>query len=108
MAQGLLTNRYLSGDIPEGSRAAKPSGFLKATDLTAERLSQITQLNTMAQARGQSLAQMAIAWVLRHPGMTSALIGASSVPQLEDNIAALNNLSFSVEELSQIDEIAAI
>ena len=106
LAQGLLTDRYLSGDIPEGSRASKPSGFLKAQDITPERLSQIGHLNQIALARGQSLAQMAIAWVLRPTGMTSALIGSSSVEQLEDNVAALNNLSFSAEELAQIDEIA--
>ncbi len=106
LAQGLLTDRYLSGDIPEGSRASKPSGFLKAQDITPERLSQIGPFNQIALARGQSLAQMAIAWVLRHTGMTSALIGSSSIEQLEDNVAALNNLSFSAEELAQIDEIA--
>jgi L-glyceraldehyde 3-phosphate reductase len=106
LAQGLLTNRYLSGEIPEGSRAAKSVGFLKPKDITEKRLNQITRLNNVAQVRGQSLAQMAIAWVLRHPGMTSALIGSSSVQQLEDNVAALNNLSFSAEELAQIDEIA--
>ena len=106
LAQGLLTDRYLTGSIPDGSRASKPSGFLKAKDITPARVAQIQQLNAIAEARGQSLAQMAIAWVLRHPGMTSALIGASSVAQLDDNIAALNNLSFSGEELAHIDEIA--
>ncbi|MHB8626163.1 MAG: L-glyceraldehyde 3-phosphate reductase [Aggregatilineales bacterium] len=106
LEQGLLTDRYLSGDIPEGSRASKSYSALKAKDITAERLSQIRQLNALAQARGQTLAQMAIAWVLRHKGMTSALIGASSVEQVEGNVAALNKLDFSAEELKAIDQIA--
>lgn len=106
LEQGLLTDRYLGGDIPEGSRASKPHGFLKAKDITEARLSQIRQLNALAQSRGQSLAEMAIAWVLRHKGMTSALIGASSVKQLDDNVAALKNLDFSADELQAIDRIA--
>ncbi len=107
LAQGLLTDKYLSG-IPEGSRASKPSGFLKPQNITDERLEQVRKLNDLAKARGQSLAQMALAWVLRHPGMTSALIGASRVEQIEENVAALNNLSFSAEELSAIDAIAPL
>lgn len=106
LAQGMLTDRYLAG-IPEGSRASKPSGALKENDLTDERLSQIRKLNDLAQARGQTLAQMAIAWVLRHPGMTSALIGASSVQQVEANVAALAHLEFSAQELAAIDAIAS-
>jgi L-glyceraldehyde 3-phosphate reductase len=106
LAQGLLTNKYLGG-IPDDSRAAKSHGFLKAAQVTESRVSQIRRLNDIAQARGQSLAQMAIAWVLRHPGMTSALIGASRVSQVEDNIAALDNLEFSAEELAAIDAIVA-
>jgi len=106
LAQGMLTDRYLAG-IPEGSRASKPSGALKENDLTDDRLSQIRKLNDLAQARGQTLAQMAIAWVLRHPGMTSALIGASSVQQVEANVAALAHLEFSVQELAAIDAIAS-
>jgi len=106
LAQGMLTDRYLQG-IPEGSRASKPSGALKENDLTDDRLSQIRKLNDLAQARGQTLAQMAIAWVLRHPGMTSALIGASSVQQVEANVAALAHLEFSVQELAAIDAIAS-
>ena len=102
----MLTDRYLAG-IPEGSRASKPSGALKENDLTDERLSQIRKLNDLAQARGQTLAQMAIAWVLRHPGMTSALIGASSVQQVEANVAALAHLEFSAQELAAIDAIAS-
>ncbi len=105
LAQGLLSNKYLKG-IPEDSRAAK-SHFLQRDQITQERLAQVEQLNRIAQARGQSLAQMAIAWVLRHPGMTSALVGASRISQVEDNVAALNNLDFSAEELASIDAILA-
>ena len=106
LAQGLLTNRYLN-DIPQDSRAAKPHGFLKADRLTDDTMRKVRALNDVAQARGQSLAQMAIAWVLRLPGMTSALIGASSVGQLEDSLAALNNLSFSDDEIQKIEVILA-
>src|SRR5689334_16945265 len=106
LAQGLLTDKYLKG-IPEGSRASKPHGFLKAKNITKERLTQVRKLNDIAKERGQSLAQMAIAWVLRHPGMTSALIGGSSVQQVEDNVAALNNLKFTKDELKAIDKIAS-
>lgn len=106
LAQGLLTNKYLNG-IPEGSRASKDHGFLKADQITDARLAQIRKLNDLAQARGQTLAQMAVAWVLRHPGMTSALVGTSSVKQVEDNVAALDNLDFSDEELQKIETILA-
>jgi L-glyceraldehyde 3-phosphate reductase len=106
LAQGLLTDKYLAG-VPQDSRAAKEHGALKQDQITEERLSQITQLNEIAQARGQTLAQMAIAWVLRHPGMTSALVGASRVSQVEDNVAALNNLPFSDQELSAIEQVLA-
>jgi L-glyceraldehyde 3-phosphate reductase len=106
LAQGLLTDKYLKG-IPEGSRASKAHGFLKANNITKERLAQVRKLNDIAKARGQTLAQMAIAWVLRHPGMTSALIGASSVQQVEDNVAALDNLKFTKDELKAIDKIAS-
>lgn len=105
LAQGMLSDKYLKG-IPEGSRATR-GVFLKPEHITDERLSQIRKLNDLAQARRQTLAQMAIAWVLRHSNMTSALIGASSVQQIEDNVAALNNLEFSQEELRMIDQIAA-
>jgi L-glyceraldehyde 3-phosphate reductase len=104
LAQGMLSDKYING-IPEGSRASK-GGFLRPEHLTDQRLEQIKQLNEIAKARGQSLAQMALAWVLRHAGMTSALIGASSVQQIEENVAALNNLNFSNEELQAIDAIA--
>jgi L-glyceraldehyde 3-phosphate reductase len=104
LAQGLLTNRYLDG-IPADSRASKPHGFLKQKDIDDHRLNQVRVLNEIAQKRGQSLAQMALAWVLRHPHMTSALIGASRVAQVEQNVAALANLHFSGEELRNIEEI---
>lgn len=105
LAQGMLSDKYLKG-IPEGSRASKPHGFLKPKQITLERQAQILRLNEIAQARGQSLAQMALAWVLRHPETTSALIGASSVAQVEDCVAALKNLDFSPEQLQEIDSIA--
>jgi len=104
LAQGLLTDRYLTG-VPEGSRASKAHGFLKPGDITADRLAKVKRLAALAQARGQTLAQMAIAWVLRHPGATSALIGASRVAQIDDGVAALANLAFSTEELQAIDTI---
>jgi L-glyceraldehyde 3-phosphate reductase len=106
LAQGLLTNRYLDG-IPEDSRAAKPAIFLQSDDITDEYLWKAQRLNAIAQERSQTLAQMSVAWVLRHPGMTSALVGASKVSQVEDNVAALNNLSFTDQELAAIDSILA-
>ena len=105
LAQGLLTNRYLQG-IPAGSRATK-AVFLKSSDITEGRLAQIRALNELAAQRGQSLAQMALAWVLRDQRMTSALIGASRVEQIEQNVAALANLSFDAEELACIDAIVS-
>jgi L-glyceraldehyde 3-phosphate reductase len=104
LAQGLLTDRYLKG-IPEGSRATKPHGFLKKNDVSEHRLTQINALNKIAIARGQSLAQMSLAWVLRDDRMTSALIGASRVEQIEQNVAALNNPTFTAEELQKIEAI---
>jgi L-glyceraldehyde 3-phosphate reductase len=106
LAQGLLTDKYLAG-IPDGSRAAKPHGFLRPEQITEEKLAQVRKLNEIARARGQTLAQMALAWVLRHPGMTSALVGASQVRHVEDNVAALRNLDFSAEELETIEGILA-
>jgi L-glyceraldehyde 3-phosphate reductase len=104
LAQGQLTGRYLNG-IPAGARATKTERvWLTPRDVEAN-LPKVQKLNELAQARGQSLAQMAIAWVLRKPAVTSALIGASSVKQLEDNLAALHNLSFRAEELDKIEEI---
>jgi len=104
LAQGLLTNRYLQG-IPSDSRASKAHGFLKPKDIDDRRLAQVRALGYIAQKRGQSLAQMALAWVLRQPCMTSALIGASRVEQVEQNVAALANLNFASEELKQIEAI---
>ena len=106
LSQGLLTDKYLAG-IPADSRAGKAHGFLRPAHVTDEKLAQIRRLGTIAQARGQKLAQMAIAWVLRHPGMTSALIGASKVSQIEDAVAALANTQFSATELAEIDAIVA-
>ena len=104
LAQGLLTNRYLDG-IPEDSRAAKPAIFLTREDITDGYLWKAQRLNAIARERGQTLAQMALAWVLRYPNMTSALIGASKVSQIDDNVAALDNLEFSKTELEAIDAI---
>jgi L-glyceraldehyde 3-phosphate reductase len=106
LAQGLLTNKYLGG-IPGDSRAAKPHGFLKPDRITDEKLSQVQRLNEIAQSRGQTLAQMALAWVLRHEVVTSALIGASRVSQVEDSVGALQNLAFSADELARIEAILA-
>src|SRR5258707_3930242 len=105
LAQGMLSDKYLNG-IPEGSRASKPSSELKPDAITQERVSQIRGLNKIAQERGQTLAEMAIAWVLRHPIMTSPLIGASGVKQVEENVAALRNLELEEQELKAIDLIA--
>jgi L-glyceraldehyde 3-phosphate reductase len=101
LAQGMLTNRYLDG-IPEGSRVAT-GGALSEDMLTEEALAHVRALNGMARERGQTLAQMAIAWTLRDPRVTSSLIGASSVAQLEDSLGALDNLDFSDDELARID-----
>ena len=103
LAQGLLTDRYLQG-IPGDSRAGKPHGFLKKNDIDEHRLGQIRALSAIAKQRGQTLAQMALAWVLRDGRMTSALIGASRVEQIEQNVAALSNLAFTTGELAKIDE----
>lgn len=106
LAQGLLTDRYLRG-IPADSRAAKVSSpFLKESDVTEQRMRQVQALGEIAKQRGQCLAQMALAWVLRQDTMASALIGASRVEQIEQNVAAINNLKFSDEELRRIDQIA--
>ncbi|HEU5068407.1 MAG TPA: L-glyceraldehyde 3-phosphate reductase [Sphingomicrobium sp.] len=104
LAQGLLTNKYLGG-VPEGARAAKEGSFSTAM-LTEETLTHVRALNDLAKERGQTLAQMAIAWVLRDPRVTSALIGARTVQQLEDSLAAVRNLDFSKEELERIDRFA--
>jgi L-glyceraldehyde 3-phosphate reductase len=103
LAQGLLSDRYLNG-IPGDSRAARDF-FLKKRDIGEEKLAKIRALNEIAAEREQTLAEMAVAWVLRDPRVTSALIGASKVVQVDDNVAALQNLKFSVEELRKIDDI---
>ena len=104
LAQGLLTNKYLSG-IPKDSRAGIPTGFLRPSQITAEKIEIVRRLNEIAQSRGQSLAQMALAWTLRLPGVTSALIGASRPGQIKENVAALERSELSAEELAKIDSI---
>jgi len=104
LAQGLLTARYMQG-IPEGSRASKPHGFLRPQQITPETLARVGALNGLAAKRGQSLAQMALAWVLRDPRVTSALIGASRVEQIEENVAALNRLQLDKAEVDAIEKI---
>ena len=104
LAQGLLTDRYLKG-IPKDSRAAKPHGFLNKNQVTAHVLNIITKLNELAKMRKQSLAQMAIAWLLKDKRVTSVLVGASSVAQLHDNLAAIQNLTFARKEIDAINAI---
>lgn len=104
LAQGALTDRYLAG-IPKGSRASREGTTVEGRYLTEDKLIQIKKLNEVAKGRGQTLAQMALAWVLRLEAVTSVLIGASSVKQLEDNVDCLKNLEFSARELEEIDEI---
>jgi L-glyceraldehyde 3-phosphate reductase len=105
LAQGLLSDRYLQG-IPTDSRAARDF-FLKRKDIDERKVAMLRELNAVAQQRGQSLAEMAVTWVLRDPRVTSALVGTSKVEQVDDNVAALKNLAFSVEELRKIDGILA-
>ncbi len=105
LAQGLLTDKYLSGGIPEGSRASKAHGFLRPANITDDKLAKVQKLNEMAKSREQTLAQMALAWVLRHEGMTSVLIGASKVEQIDDAVGTLQHLDFSAEELQKIETI---
>lgn len=106
LAQGLLTNRYL-GEIPKDSRAAKPGAALTQEDVTEERINKVRRLNEIARQRGQSMAQLAIAWVLRQPAVTSALFGASRPEQIQDLARTLDRLEFSQEELNQIEAILA-
>jgi L-glyceraldehyde 3-phosphate reductase len=106
LAQGLLTNRYLTG-IPADSRAGHDPRFLKPEHITADKLAKIRALDALAKLRGQSLAQMALLWVLRTPTITSALIGASKVAQIEENVAALKNPTLSADELAKIEHILA-
>ena len=104
LAQGLLTNRYLEG-IPQGSRAAKSHGFLKDSHVTEDVLGKVRALSVIAERRGQTMAQMAVAWILRLSGVTSVLIGASRPDQIRDCVGALENDDLSSEELAEIDEI---
>jgi L-glyceraldehyde 3-phosphate reductase len=104
LAQGLLTDRYLQG-IPGDSRAGSPTGFLRPQHVTAEKLAKVRKLNDHAKQRGQSLAQMALAWVLRDPAVTSALIGASRPQQIKENTQALQNAAFTADELKAIESI---
>jgi L-glyceraldehyde 3-phosphate reductase len=104
LAQGLLTDRYLKG-IPQDSRAAKTHGFLKSDEVTEEKLDKIRKLHEIATSRRQSLAQMALAWLLKDKRITTVLIGASSVQQLDNNIDSLNKLDFTADELNSIEKI---
>lgn len=105
LSQGLLTNKYLNG-IPADSRAARPELiYLNNKDITPEKLQKVQALNVLAETRGQTLAQMAIAWTLNNDAVTSCLIGASRPAQIDDSVAALNNLKFSADELAKIDAI---
>jgi L-glyceraldehyde 3-phosphate reductase len=106
LAQGLLTNKYLHG-IPPDSRAGKPHTYFKPEYITEDKLSKVKKLNELAEKRNQSLAQMAIAWVLHNPVVTSALIGASKVEQIDDAVGALNYLNFNNNELKEIDKIVS-
>lgn len=105
LEQGLLTSKYLKG-IPKASRAADPDGYLQQDEVTKDRVERVKQLAVIAKEREQTMAQLAIAWTLRDPAVTSALIGASRPGQILDCVGALDNLKFSVDELSRIDEIA--
>lgn len=104
LAQGLLTDKYLNG-IPENSRAARSSGFLQRSQVTPEKVEAARQLNELAGHRGQTLAEMALAWILKDERVTSVIVGASSVKQLADNLRALDCLSFTVEEVNEIERI---
>ncbi len=104
LEQGILTDRYLKG-IPADSRAGKPDTYLSKEDVTEDKLTKVRKLNEFAQKRGQSMAQMALSWVLRQPAVTSALVGASRVLQVEESVATLNQLDFSQEELSTIEKV---
>ena len=106
LAQGMLTDKYLSG-IPEGSRASKAHGFLKPHQITNDKIDKVKKLNEIAKKRGQSLAQMAITWLLKDSCLTSVLIGVSKVQQLDDCLISLNNLDFDKEELKEIEKILA-
>jgi L-glyceraldehyde 3-phosphate reductase len=106
LAQGLLTDRYLRG-VPEDSRAAKPHGFLRRDDVSDAKIDQVRRLNDIAAGRGQTLAQLALAWVLRHPQVTSAIVGASRVEQLEQSVGTLDALELSEEEIAAVEQVLA-
>ena len=106
LAQGLLTDRYLSG-IPDNSRAAKGHGFLQKEDVSDDKISRVLQLKTIADQRGQSISQLALAWILRYESITTVLIGASSVEQLNHNLQSIQNTRFEASELSAIENILA-
>jgi L-glyceraldehyde 3-phosphate reductase len=107
LAQGQLTDRYLGG-IPADSRAGSKTGFLRPQHIEEKMLAKVRQLNAHAKQRGQSLAQMALAWTLRLPGVTSALIGASKPAQVKENVDALKNAAFTAEEIAKIDRVLAL
>jgi len=104
LAQGILTDKYLNG-IPENSRAAKEHGFLRKEEITFEIIEQVKKLNQIANKRGQTLAEMALAWVLNHKEVTSVIVGTSSVSQLDTNLGVLKNMSFTEKELCEIEKI---
>jgi L-glyceraldehyde 3-phosphate reductase len=104
LAQGLLTNKYLN-DIPEDSRAAKSTGHLQKEQITDEKVQQVRALNEIARGRGQSLAQMALSWLLKDPRVTSVLVGASKPEQLADSLKCMDKLDFAAEELQKIESI---
>jgi len=106
LAQGMLTDKYLKG-IPDESRAAKEHGFLKRDQVTAKKIEKVKQLGKVAKIRNQTMSQLALSWTLRHKGMTSALIGASSVAQIKENAKSIENTEFSKDELGKIDEVLA-
>jgi len=105
--QGLLTNKYLSG-IPEGSRASKADSYLQSSDITPEKIAKVKRLNEIAESRGQKMAQMALSWVLRDKRVTSVIIGASKVSQIEDAVGILDKMEFAPEELKMIEEILQV
>lgn len=104
LAQGLLTDKYLNG-IPKDSRAAKSSGFLQSDQVTQEKINKVLALQKIAESRGQSISQLAIAWLLRHDVVTSVLIGASSVEQLQQNLISVDNIDFTSDELRSIEDV---
>jgi len=105
--QGLLTNKYLNG-IPEGSRASKADSYLQSSDITPEKIAKVKRLNEIAESRGQKMAQLALSWVLRDKRVTSVIIGASKVSQIEDAVGILDKMEFTPEELKMIEEILQV